>query len=409
VILSVCVLALVLFFSMEGQNKAPRLVENNIHYYTCGMHPSVKVFPKDYDNGHSDCPICHMALVPIQHEVNEHDHSQAENETSTAIEGGDIDHSAHETPNNIESIAHKITIKENHIQVAGVQTVQVKKHNLFKEIRTVGNVAFDPELTIAKEEYVSSLNAYDTIYHSNIPEIKKRAYSLIDSAKGKLKLLGLSDNQINHLKKTRKVSRNLIFPKSKMWIYGIVYEYELHWLTSGQDIEVTSHATPGKIFKGVITSIHPVLDSKTRSIKFQAEVANQGLALQPNMYVDVYIKSYLSSSLDEKLLAIPKEVVLNTGTTKIAWVDEGNNVYEKRIIDIGPESTAKIDGNNRQFYPVLNGLEEGEIVVARGNFLIDSQSQISGAAASVYSGALDGNNDLSESEISENRIPGHHH
>ena len=45
-------------------------------------------------------------------------------------------------------------------------------------------------------------------------------------------------------------------------------------------------------------------------------------------------------------------------------------------------------GKESKFYPVLRGASEGELVVTKANFLIDSQSQISGVAASAYGGAL---------------------
>ena len=46
------------------------------------------------------------------------------------------------------------------------------------------------------------------------------------------------------------------------------------------------------------------------------------------------------------------------------------------------------DGKEDKFYPVLKGVTEGELVVSKANFLIDSQSQISGVVASAYGGTL---------------------
>ncbi len=88
------------------------------------------------------------------------------------------------------------------------------------------------------------------------------------------------------------------------------------------------------------------------------------------------------------VLAIPKDAVLDTGIRKIVWVDRGNGEYEGRKIQIGPEATATVDKKEAKFYPVLSGVGEGEKVVTKGNFLIDSQSQITGVAASAYGGAL---------------------
>jgi hypothetical protein len=57
-------------------------------------------------------------------------------------------------------------------------------------------------------------------------------------------------------------------------------------------------------------------------------------------------------------------------------------------VKLGPEAMAKVDGREEIFFPVLSGLSEGEQVVIRGNFLIDSQTQLTGEAEAVYGGAI---------------------
>ena len=42
--------------------------EREILYYTCGMHPSVKISPEDYEQGNTKCPICNMDVVPVYKE-----------------------------------------------------------------------------------------------------------------------------------------------------------------------------------------------------------------------------------------------------------------------------------------------------------------------------------------------------
>ena len=189
--------------------------------------------------------------------------------------------------------------------------------------------------------------------------------------------------------KKREVQTNLILPEKKMWIYGDVYEYELSWLRVGERVKVTTPSVPGKEFNGVISSINPVLDPKTHSVIFRAEVDNPDLKLKPEMYVDVVIMSmYVGPGGEHMVLAIPKNAVLDTGIRKIVWVDKENGEYEGREIQIGPEATSIMDGREAKFYPVLSGINEGEKAVTKGNFLIDSQSQLTGVAASAYGGAL---------------------
>ncbi len=58
------------------------------------------------------------------------------------------------------------------------------------------------------------------------------------------------------------------------------------------------------------------------------------------------------------------------------------------VVEIGPEAVALVNGQKRRFYVLKAGLSEGMRVVSEANFLIDSQSQLTGQAGAVYGGAL---------------------
>jgi hypothetical protein len=89
------------------------------------------------------------------------------------------------------------------------------------------------------------------------------------------------------------------------------------------------------------------------------------------------------------VLAIPKSAVLDTGVRKVVYIEKEVGVYIPREIEIGSEAIGVVDGRKQRFYSVLAGLTEGTKVVTHANFLIDSQSQITGQAEAVYSGALE--------------------
>jgi len=431
----------------SGKTLSEGYEENEvIQHYTCGMHPSVKVAPEEYNKGAKNCPICNMGLmavygkqktkedtkdrkilfyrnpmnpkitsslpakdsmgmeyVPVYEETKEdatyygcgmegEEHVfylQGEHEGMTCpVCGMPLKRLSKKEADGLRGVIGKVEIKGEQARLAGVRTEPVKKLHLFKEIRTVGKVAYDPELAIAQEELISTLKALDKMSEGNIPEIKERTMSLAASSKRKLKLLGLSVEQIEELETTREVETSLLLPEEKMWIYGEVYEYDLSWVTPGAKVRVTTSSIPGEEFFGVISSLNPVVDTKTRSVTFRSQVDNADLKLKPEMYVDVVILSLLNSADEMEVLAIPKEAVLDTGRRKIVWVDKGNGEYEGKAITIGPEATAMIEGNEVKFYPVLKGVREGEQVVTRANFLIDSQSQLTGTVALVYGGAL---------------------
>ena len=91
-------------------------------------------------------------------------------------------------------------------------------------------------------------------------------------------------------------------------------------------------------------------------------------------------------------LTVPKSAVIDTGLRKIVFVDRGESGYEQIEIKVGPEAWGASDDSEtkRRYYPIVSGLTPGDMVVTHGNFLIDSQTQLTGSASGAYGGALGG-------------------
>ena len=70
-------------------------------------------------------------------------------------------------------------------------------------------------------------------------------------------------------------------------------------------------------------------------------------------------------------------------------MDKGQGVFEAREITTGPQGIALIDEQRTKVFPVLSGLAEGEYVVTKGNFLLDSQSQLTGGMSVLWGGATE--------------------
>ena len=351
--------------------------DNNtsISHYTCGMHPSIKVSSNSYREGNDQCPICFMPLTSVQLNINLND------TTNT-------------------NVISKVSIKLSELKLAGVRTEVIKKRSLFKEIRAVGKVAYDPQMAIAQDEFISSIKNYEESKKGAIKEIIERSQSLVESSKRKLLLLGLNNNQIEDLKITKKIQSNLILPDNKMWIYGDVYDYQLEWIKINSPVKVSPISLSGEEFFGKIISINPVFNPRTRSVRFRALIDNPNHKLKPEMYTDIEIISeYTDPHGNNKVLAIPKNALLDTGRRRIVWVDKGNGHFEGRSVKIGPEAVNR--DNSLKYYPVFKGLKDGERVVTKGNFLIDSQSQITGIVSS-YGGHLNTKSDKSVTSVTHN-------
>lgn len=355
-------LSIAIILAMLGAAHAS--ANEEISHYTCGMHPSVRVSAENYDKGDTKCPICFMPLTPVK-------------------QGGQ------QIAKFDENVISKVEIKARELKLAGIKTEKVMKQPLFKEIRAVGRVAYDPQMAIAQDEFLSAIKAHQKATKGQIPEIIERSSSMIESSKRRLLLLGLNEKQISEIEKTWQVQTNLILPGDKMWIYGDIYEYEINWVKTGSYVSVRPLSLAGEEFFGQVVSINPVVDPQTRSVRIRALIDNPGQRLKPEMYVDIEIMSqYMDPEGNSDVLSIPKSALLDTGRRRIVWVDTGKGQFEGRAVEIGPEAVRN-SYDKSKFYPVLQGLREGEMVVTRGNFLIDSQSQITGVVASSYGGSLD--------------------
>jgi Cu(I)/Ag(I) efflux system membrane fusion protein len=85
------------------------------------------------------------------------------------------------------------------------------------------------------------------------------------------------------------------------------------------------------------------------------------------------------------VLAIRATAVLDTGRRKVTYRQRDDGAYELVELQLGPLADGKDDaGHAIRYFPVLNGLQEGDRVVVRGGFLLDSQQQISGMPSLLY-------------------------
>lgn len=258
-----------------------------------------------------------------------------------------------------------VTISPERQQMIGVKTEPVKIMDLTKVVRVSGKIAYDPELAVTQEEFIQALNAEGNVKDSPLQDVIDRAKRLTEAARNKLKLLGMSDDQISVLEKTRKSETNLYLPAKgeNVWAYINVYEYEIGFIKVDDSVDIEAVAYPGEKFAGKIVSINPVLDPTTRTNQVRVEVPNPDNKLKPEMFVNALIKESLGSKL-----AVPETAVLDTGLRKIVYLSEENDVLESREVTLGQKA--------ENYYEVLSGLKEGDVVVTSGNFLVDSESKL---------------------------------
>ena len=322
-------------------------------------------------------------------------------------------------------------------QLIGVQYGTVEYQSLSKSLRAVGKVAYDetkitrinpkiegwienvyvdftgklvqkgqplltiysPDLVQTQQEYLLAIKGRNELSASPFGEATNFSESLVQSARRRLELWDITEEQIKELEKRGTPSRTMTlyapatgfvtarnaFPKqrvmpdtelytladlSNVWVIADVYEFEAADIRLGQPATVNISSYPGREFYGKITYIFPQVDNTTRTLKVRIELSNKGFSLKPDMYADVVLN--MNSG---RQLVVPQEAVMDSGSEQLVYVSLQDGYFEPRKVQIGQ----KVDNK----YVVLAGLKEGERVVTSGNFLVDSESRLKAASGGM--------------------------
>jgi len=255
-------------------------------------------------------------------------------------------------------------------KLLGIKVGLVEERDMVKTIRVSGKIAYDPDLVVTQKEFIEALSVLDAAKDSPLKEVNERARSMAEAARTKLKLMGMSEDEISGLERTRQAQTSLYLPKKgeDVWAYLGVYEYQIGLIKTGIEVDIESVAYPGQIFQGIIVSINPVLDSATRTNQVRVRIKNPEDKLKPEMFVSAGIKLDLG-----KRLTVAAGAVMDTGERTVVFVLTPASMFEMREITVGERAG--------DLYEVLKGLSVGEEVVSSGNFFVDSETKLKSPAS----------------------------
>ena len=146
---------------------------------------------------------------------------------------------------------------------------------------------------------------------------------------------------------------------SKVWLVAPLREPDSTKITLGELVRFRVLAFPDRIFEARVNFIGSAVDPVTRRINVRAEVDNAQRLLKPEMYASVRIVT----ERDDAFLSVPRAAVIYEGDRASVWVlGEGNTVESRRI------KPGIVSGGNVE---VLDGLKEGERVIAKGALFVD--------------------------------------
>jgi len=382
--------------------------------YTCSMHPFII---KDKPG---TCPICGMELIK-------------------KIDGSaDSGPQTPEQKQQAEMLGH-VSLSPTQRIMANVATLQVKQGTLNKEINAVGIVQYDqsrqakvtawiagridllhvnkvgdivskdkpvaeiysPDLVATQQEYLLAIKSREQLKNSPIPSISQNGDGLVESAKQRLMLFGVKENQIADMEKAGKPNIRLpiytplsgvviekmvqqgqyvntgevlfnIADLSKVWVEIDVFENEVPYVRVGQQVEIRSSAEHKGSSHGTISFVYPFHDPKTHTVKARVEMANPGMKLKPDMFVNAIIRVPLV-----KGIILPVTAVIDTGKRQVVWVETSTGMFEPRDVQVGERVEDKIQ--------ILSGLKSGDKVAVSGGYLIDSESQLKGSGGQDHS------------------------
>ena len=362
--------------------------------YTCSMDPQVR---QDHPG---KCPICGMDLIPVN------DEKQSATTTDS----------------------NAVVMSDEAVALANIETEVVGSGATNKEVRLFGKILPDQRLEQTQSSYVegriekllinasgdrvSRGQALAVIYSPTLYAIEQELIAalnfpaspqkkpLIDAAIEKLRLLNITQAQINQLIHTRKASpyttlkantsgtvieKNInqgdyvkqgqallkIANLGKVWAMFQAYESDLPFIHVGEKIHFTTEAMPGKVFTGSVSFVDPMIDSSSRTAGVRVEMNNTNGWFKPEMTLTGNIVANMKQYHGE--IIVPKSAVMWTGKRSIVYVkDTGETqaTFRLRRVTLGPSLS--------NGYVITDGLAEGEEIVTNGTFAVDASAQLAG-------------------------------
>jgi membrane fusion protein, copper/silver efflux system len=374
-------------FEANTAHKAP-----SQEYYTCPMHPSVR------SDKPGACPVCHMSLVKVSPEQQREDSLNAGLSVQLST--------TEQTLANVATtlVENKALVKEiaavGKIDLAEPNTKRItarfggRIEKLFtsfvgQHLRSGEPVAelYSPDAIAAQREFLVAMKTAAADREGSL---------LLKQSRQKLILLGFTEQQLRDLTNSDTPSTTIVvysplagtvlkknvevqqyvsagetlFDVSDLrsvWLQLDVYERDIAALHLGQVVEAFADDGTSRPLRGSISFISPTLDATTRTARVRAILDNSSGRLKPEMFAHANIMVPL-----QKTLVVPVTSVVSNGRSEVVWVENEPRHFEPRQVTVGERCG--------EFYQILSGLLEGELVASRGAYLIDSESQLRQAA-----------------------------
>jgi membrane fusion protein, copper/silver efflux system len=316
--------------------------------------------------------------------------------------------------------ASSIEIDPRVVQTLGIRLATVEQGSFARAVDTVGLVAIDEHriqaIQVREPGWVERLDVRAVgdpvrrgqvlagVYSPDLLATQQELLiargssdpSLVEAARRRLGLFGLSEAQIARIEKTGRVERRIDYYApfdgyvmelgarqgaavepgatlfqlanlSSVWLIAEVPEAQAAWIKTGSPAQAQVPALPGERFEGKVDYLYPELMQATRTLKVRVVIDNPGQHLRPGMFA----AAHLEGPTQESVLTVPTEAVIKTGTRSIVIVADDATHFRPAVVRVGAEHGGRSE--------ILQGLAREQNIVASGQFLIDSEANLRGA------------------------------
>jgi cobalt-zinc-cadmium efflux system membrane fusion protein len=151
---------------------------------------------------------------------------------------------------------------------------------------------------------------------------------------------------------------------SSVWVLVNVYQTDLSFVRTGQDVEISTESYP-ETFHGKISYIAPSLDATTRTLQARIVAQNPGHKLKKDMYVNAEVRA----AALQNVLTVPDAAVLrDTENEPFVYVQTGSTEFSRRQVTLGDSTDGRIQ--------IRTGLKEGERVAGNGSLFLQFMNSL---------------------------------
>ncbi|MAN75489.1 MAG: efflux transporter periplasmic adaptor subunit [Henriciella sp.] len=369
------------------------------------------------------CPICGMDLVPAdkkessasgEREILYYKHPMGKPDTSPVPKKDSM--GMDYIPVYADEAGAGVTVSPEMIQTMGIRTAPAEVRDFSRVLRAFGTVETNERLenaTVSRlEGWIENLavNAEgDTVrpgsllyrvYSPDLIAAQKDYLNSIDignetrisSVRQRLRSLGMQEAAIRQLTESGKVIERVpvyaeaggtvadlqvrdgdyvkpgtpilrLQSYSGVWIIASIPESDLPLVDTGVPVRLSFPSAPEAPDEGRIDYIYPTIDPKTRTADVRIEVDNASGYLRPGAYADITLNVG-----GQPRLSVPSEAIVIGSEGARVIVAEGEGRFSGRAVKTGVSSNGRTE--------ILEGLQRGEMIVASGQFLLDSEANL---------------------------------